>query len=176
MIPGQRTSILSMSVLLSLSMGLAEAKDADFNQPVTIDAGRQLVELADNKVTFSDRVVVKQGSMDVRADKLVVIRSEQGLQSMTAHGTPATYYQVLNNGQPVKAEAREIHYDMKARTITLLKDAKLKQNDNIVTGYRIRYHIDREQMEAESQGGTDRVTTIFLPEQLQDMNDKKAQD
>ncbi|PPL17183.1 lipopolysaccharide transport periplasmic protein LptA [Oceanisphaera arctica] len=164
-----------MGGLLALSLSLAEAKESDFNQPVTIDAGRQLVELVDNKVTFSERVEVKQGTMDVRADKLVVIRNEQGLQSMIAHGTPATYYQILDSGKPVKAEAREIHYDMKARTITLLKEAKLKQNDNIVTGYRIRYHIDKEQMEAESQGGSDRVTTIFLPEQLQDMNKKETQ-
>lgn len=163
--PGQLILILSLGGLLGL--GQAQAKDSDFRQPVTIDAGRQLVELANNKVTFSDRVVVKQGTIDVRADELVVIRNEQGLQSMTARGNPATYQQTLNNGQPVHAEAREIHYDMRARTITLIQDARLKQNDNIVTGYRIRYFIDKEQMEAESQGGQDRVTTIFLPEQVQ---------
>ncbi|MBL1376730.1 lipopolysaccharide transport periplasmic protein LptA [Zobellella iuensis] len=174
--PGQLTSILSISGLLALGLGLAEARESDFRQPVTIDAGRQLVELAENKVTFSDRVVVKQGTIDVRADRVVVIRTEQGLQSMTAHGTPATYQQILDNGQPVHAEAREIHYDMRARTITLLQDAKLQQNDNIVTGYRIRYHIDREQMEAESQGGQDRVTTIFLPEQLQNLDNPQGQD
>ena len=166
--PGQLISILSLGGLLGL--GQVQAKDSDFRQPVTIDAGRQLVELADNKVTFSERVVVKQGSIDVRADELVVIRNEQGLQSMTAKGNPATYRQILNNGKPVQAEAREIHYDMRARTITLIRDAELKQNDNIVTGYRIRYFIDKEQMEAESQGGKDRVTTIFLPEQVQDFD------
>lgn len=171
--PGQLISILSLGGLLGL--GQAAAKESDFRQPVTIDAGRQLVELADNKVTFSDRVVVRQGTIDVRADELVVIRNEQGLQSMTARGAPATYQQTLDNGQPVKAEAREIHFDMRARTITLVQDAKLTQNDNIVTGYRIRYHIDREQMEAESQGGTDRVTTIFLPEQVQQL-DNQGQD
>ncbi|AEY00591.1 lipopolysaccharide transport periplasmic protein LptA [Oceanimonas sp. GK1] len=168
--PGQLISILSLGGLLGL--GQAQARDSDYRQPVTIDAGRQLVELADNKVTFIDQVVVKQGSIDVRADELVVIRNEQGLQSMTAKGSPATYQQVLNNGQPVHAEAREIHYDMRARTITLVQDAKLKQNDNIVTGYRIRYFIDKEQMEAESQGGQDRVTTIFLPEQVQDLDNQ----
>lgn len=173
--PGQRTLLLSIGSLLALSLNLAQAKESDYKQPVTIDAGRQLVELADNKVTFTDNVVVKQGTMDVRASKLVVIRNDKGLQSMTAHGSPATYYQILDSGQPINAEAKQIHYDIKARTITLLKDAKIKQNDNIVTGYRIRYHIDREQMEAESQGGKDRVTTIFLPEQLQNMNDKEAQ-
>ncbi|MFD1006913.1 MULTISPECIES: lipopolysaccharide transport periplasmic protein LptA [Oceanisphaera] len=175
MILGQRTLLLSISGLLALSLNLAHAKESDYSQPVTIDAGRQLVELTDNKVTFTDNVVVKQGTMDVRANKLVVIRNEKGLQSMTAYGSPATYYQILDSGQPIKAEAKQIHYDMKARTMTLLKDAQIKQNDNIVTGYRIRYYIDREQMEAESQGGKDRVTTIFLPEQLQNMNNKEAQ-
>ncbi|MDP5293150.1 lipopolysaccharide transport periplasmic protein LptA [Oceanimonas sp. CHS3-5] len=168
--PGQLISILSLGGLLGL--GQAQAKDSDYRQPVTIDSGRQLVELADNKVTFIDKVVVKQGSIDVRADELVVIRNEQGLQSMTARGNPATYQQTLNDGQPVHAEAREIHYDMRARTITLIRDAQLKQNDNIVTGYRIRYFIDKEQMEAESQGGKDRVTTIFLPEQVQDLDNQ----
>ncbi|PSJ46710.1 lipopolysaccharide transport periplasmic protein LptA [Zobellella endophytica] len=174
--PGQLTSILSIGTLLALGPGLAGAKESDFRQPVAINAGRQLVELADNKVTFSDKVVVKQGTMDVRASELVVIRTEQGLQSMTARGAPATYYQVLDNGQPVRAEAREIHYDIQGRTITLVRDAKLQQNDNIVTGYRIRYHIDRQQMEAESQGEQDRVTTIFLPEQLQNLDNQEPQD
>lgn len=173
--PGQRTLLLSIGGLLAFSLNLAQAKESDYKQPVTIDAGRQLVELADNKVTFTDNVVVKQGTMDVRASKLVVIRNDKGLQSMTAHGSPATYYQILDSGQPINAEAKQIHYDIKARTITLLNDAKIKQNDNIVTGYRIRYHIDREQMEAESQGNSDRVTTIFLPEQLQNMNNEEAQ-
>lgn len=130
------------------------------------------MELAENKVTFTDNVVVKQGSIDVRASELVVIRNEQGLQSMTARGNPATYRQVLNNGKPVQAQAREIRYDMVARTITLIRDAELKQDDNIVTGYRIRYFIDKEQMEAESQGGKDRVTTIFLPEQVQNFDNQ----
>lgn len=174
MILRQPTLLLSLAGLLALGLNVAHAKEADYRQPVTIDAGRQLVELADNKVTFSDNVVVKQGTMDVRASKLVVIRNDKGLQSMTAYGSPATYYQVLDSGQPVKAEAQQITYDLNSRTITLLKNAQLKQNDNIVTGYRIRYHIDREQMEAEGQGGTDRVKTIFLPEQLQNMDNKEA--
>ncbi|MFH7565344.1 MULTISPECIES: lipopolysaccharide transport periplasmic protein LptA [Oceanimonas] len=168
--PGQLTLILSLGGLLGL--GQVQAKDSDYRQPVTIDAGRQLVELAENKVTFTDNVVVKQGSIDVRASELVVIRNEQGLQSMTARGNPATYRQVLNNGKPVQAQAREIRYDMVARTITLIRDAELKQDDNIVTGYRIRYFIDKEQMEAESQGGKDRVTTIFLPEQVQNFDNQ----
>lgn len=174
MIPKQSTLLLSVSSLLALSLSAAHAKQSDYNQPVTIDAGRQLVELADNKVTFTENVVVKQGTLDVRASKLVVIRNEQGLQSMTAYGAPATYYQVLDSGEPIRAQANQINYDIRSRTMTLLNNAQIKQNDNIVTGYRIRYFIDKEQMEAESQGGKDRVTTVFLPEQLQKNNKKEA--
>ncbi|WP_116474426.1 lipopolysaccharide transport periplasmic protein LptA [Zobellella maritima] len=167
---------LSITGLLALSINLAQAKESDFNQQVTIDAGHQLVELSDDKVTFSDKVVVKQGSIDVRADKLVVIRNDDGLQSMIAYGAPATYSQILDNGQPMRAEAREIHYDIKARTITLLQEAKLKQRDNTVSGHRIRYHIDRQQMEAEGQGQQGRVTTVFLPEQVEDLENTGKQD
>lgn len=172
---GQSTRLLSLIGLLACGLNSAQAKESDYNQPVTIDAGRQLVELADNKVTFNDNVVVTQGTMDVRANKLVVTRNEQGLQSMTAYGSPATYYQMLDSGKPIHAQAKQITYNLKNRTITLLTDAELKQNDNIVTGQRIRYYIDREQMEADSQSGKERVKTIFLPEQLQNMNNEEAQ-
>ncbi|MGO1792540.1 MAG: lipopolysaccharide transport periplasmic protein LptA [Oceanisphaera sp.] len=175
MIPKQRILLLSVSSLLALSLNGAHAKESDYNQAVTIDAGRQLVELADNKVTFTDKVVVKQGTLDVRASKLVVIRNDKGLQSMTAYGAPATYYQVLDSGEPIRAQANQINYDITSRTMTLLNNAQIKQNDNIVTGYRIRYFIDKEQMEAESQGGQDRVTTVFLPEKQQKSTKDEAQ-
>lgn len=170
----QPTQLLSLAALLALGISGVQAKEADYKEPVTIDAGNQLVELLNNKVTFTDNVVVKQGTLDVRATKLVVTRNDKGLQTMTAYGSPATYYQVLDSGQPVNAKAKQITYDIKTRTITLLNNAELKQNDNIVTGYRIRYDIDREQMEAQGQGKQGRVKTIFLPEQLQDMNNKEA--
>ncbi|WP_319782470.1 lipopolysaccharide transport periplasmic protein LptA [Oceanisphaera sp. IT1-181] len=174
MILRQPTRLLSLVGLLALGINVANAKESDYKEPVTIDSGSQLVELASNKVTFTDNVVVKQGTLDVRASKLVVTRNDKGLQTMTAYGSPATYYQVLDSGQPVQAKAKQITYDIRTRTITLLKDAELKQNDNIVTGYRIRYYIDKEQMEAEGQGSSGRVKTIFLPEQLQNMNNKEA--
>lgn len=174
MILRQPTRLLSLVGLFALGINVAGAKEADYKEPVTIDSGSQLVELASNKVTFTDKVVVKQGTLDVRASKLVVTRNDKGLQTMTAYGSPATYYQVLDSGQPVQAKAKQITYDIRTRTITLLKDAELKQNDNIVTGYRIRYYIDKEQMEAEGQGSSGRVKTIFLPEQLQNMNNKEA--
>ncbi|ART80812.1 lipopolysaccharide transport periplasmic protein LptA [Oceanisphaera avium] len=174
MILRQPTRLLSFAALLVLSMSTTQAKEADYKEPVTIDAGSQLVELANNKVTFTDNVIVKQGTLDVRAAKLVVTRNDKGLQTMTAYGSPATYYQVLDSGQPVNAQAKQITYDIKTRSITLLNNAQLKQNDNIVTGYRIRYDIDREQMEAQGQGNQGRVKTVFLPEQLQEMNNKEA--
>lgn len=174
MIPKQATRILSLAGLLALGITVVDAKEADYKEPVTIDSGSQLVELANDRVTFTDNVIVKQGTLDVRAAKLVVTRNDQGLQTMTAYGSPATYYQVLDSGQPVNAKAKQITYDIKTRTITLLNNAELKQNDNIVTGYRIRYDIDREQMEAQGQGSTGRVKTVFLPEQLQNMDNKEA--
>ena len=174
MILRQPTRLLSLAGLLALGINVAQAKEADYKEPVTIDSGSQLVELASNKVTFSDNVVVKQGTLDVRASKLIVTRNDKGLETMTAYGSPATYYQVLDSGQPVHAQAKQITYDIKTRTITLLNNAELKQNDNVVTGYRIRYYIDREQMEAQGEGTQGRVKTVFLPEQLQNMNNKEA--
>lgn len=161
---------IAISSLLALLLTLpALAKESDYQQPVEVDSVRQLAELNANRVTFSEDVIITQGSIRIQADKVEVIRhGERGAEEMIAHGQPATFFQILDNGKPVHAQANELRYQLKQRLVTLSRNAEVKQEDSKVSGDLIRYDIEKQQIVAESAGGSSRVKTIFLPQQVGD--------
>jgi lipopolysaccharide export system protein LptA len=166
----QRTlSHISLGLLLLISVS-AHAKESDYQQPVTVDSGSQQAELNDNKVTFTEDVVITQGSIIIHADKVVVLRHAKGNDEMIASGRPATFFQVLDNGKSVNARASELRYQLKDRLVTLTGKAELKQDDNQVNGDVIRYDIQKQQMIAQSNGKGSRVKTIFLPQEINEFN------
>lgn len=168
----QRTSInrVISGILFLVAFSAAQAKESDYQQPVTVDSISQQAELNENKVTFLQDVIITQGSIIIHADKVVVLRHEKGNDEMIATGNPATFYQVLDNGKPVNAEAHELRYQLKNRLVTLTGNAILKQEDNKVNGDIIRYDIQKQQMMAQSTGKGSRVKTIFLPQELEEFN------
>lgn len=155
-------------VFIVLFSCVADAKKNDFAQAIEVHADKQQVEITKNRVTFFNNVVVSQGSIKLKANKLVVSGTgEKGTEVMVATGTPATFHQILESGKPIDAEANEIRYEIKTRTLTLTGNSKLSQEESVVKGHKVQYDIDRQEMIAEGSKGK-KVTTIFLPQQFQE--------
>ncbi|MGY5452063.1 lipopolysaccharide transport periplasmic protein LptA [Agarivorans sp. MS3-6] len=160
-----------MASLLFLSWGVQALED-DFNKQIIVDADRQQVNIKENRVTFYSNVIVTQGSIKMHAAELSVIGSEdKGSEVMIAKGEPATFYQLLDSGKPIEAEANEVRYDLKTQTLTLTQNAQLKQEESLVKGQMIKYSIDKQEMVAQGDENS-RVTTIFLPKQLEEISPK----
>ncbi len=70
-----------------------------------------------------------------------------------------------------EAEANEVRYDLKTQTLTLTQNAQLKQEESLVKGQMIKYSIDKQEMVAQGDENS-RVTTIFLPKQLEEISPK----
>ena len=163
-----RINLLLSLMLVTLSL---QAKQSDYKEKVYVDSVRQQAELADNKVTFFDDVIITQGTIKITASKVEVIRhGDKGAEEMIAYGNPATFYQVMDNEKPVNAEASQINYKLKDKLVTLIGNAQLKQEDSQVNGDVIRYDIQKQQMMAESAKKGSRVKTVFLPEQVQEQS------
>ncbi|MDK7224901.1 LptA/OstA family protein, partial [Proteus mirabilis] len=64
---------LIISTLFSISVPVMALKD-DTQQPIVVNSEKQSLNLEKNITTFTQNVVVKQGSIDIRADKVVVTR------------------------------------------------------------------------------------------------------
>ena len=163
-----RINLLLSLMLVTLSL---QAKQSDYKEKVYVDSVRQQAELADNKVTFFDDVIITQGTIKITASKVEVIRhGDKGAEEMIAYGNPATFYQVMDNEKPVNAEASQINYKLNDKLVTLTGNAQLKQEDSQVNGDVIRYDIQKQQMMAESAKKGSRVKTVFLPEQVQEQS------
>jgi len=144
----------------------------DFKKQIVVDAKRQQVDIKNQRVTFSGQVEVRQGTLKMSSDRLIV--QGKGNEVMIAVGKPATFSQMLEANRPVEARANEIRYEVRSRTLTLSGDAELRQLDSVVTGNTIQYNIEKQQLLAE--GGQDpegRVTTIFMPEQIESLEQKQ---
>ncbi|KLU15883.1 MULTISPECIES: lipopolysaccharide ABC transporter substrate-binding protein LptA [Xenorhabdus] len=162
-----RNSVIA-STLFAVSLPVLALKD-DTKKPITIDSARQSLDLTGNVATFTDNVIVKQGSIDIHADKVVVTRPEGNSDKtvIEAFGNPATFYQLQDDGKPLKGHALKMRYEMDKELVTLMENAYLEQLDSNIKGDKITYLVPTQQMEAFSDKGK-HVTTVLLPAQLQE--------
>lgn len=152
-------------VLLMLLSTAALAKNTDFSQPIEVNADRNEASLKQQMLVYSGNVIVKQGTLLIKADKLTVDRSAgEGKEVFIAVGRPAVYSQVLDGEKPIQASAEEIRYAMATRVLTLTGKAEITQSGSLVRSAKIEYDLVKEQLSAESEEGKERVITIFTSE------------
>lgn len=163
-------AIKSMVFTALLSTSLSSyALKGDTDQPINIDSGSQSLDMNSNVVTFSDNVVITQGSIKVTADKVTIIRQESKKETLEASGSPVTFQQTLDNGKPVNGKGNSVHYDLNSEFLTLVGNAELKQQGSFIKASKITYDVKKQQLKANS-GNKSRVKTILIPNEL---NDKK---
>lgn len=172
-----RRNSLLLALLLAAMPTLA-ARD-DLHQQIVVDAKRQSIDIDKGLVQFEEGVIVRQGSLEIRANLLRVEQKHgKGKEVLIATGNPVKLRQTLDDGRPLEASAREVRYELDSRTVTLNGGAMLKQQDSEVHGEIMRYNLAEGRLQAES-GGEDansRVTAIFAPQQLQQLRDESSSD
>ena len=161
-------AIKSMVFMALLSTSLSSyALKGDTDQPINIDSGSQSLDMNSNVVTFSDNVVITQGSIKVTADKVTIIREEGKKETLEASGSPVTFQQTLDNGKPVNGKGNSVHYDLNSEFLTLVGNAELKQQGSFIKASKITYDVKKQQLKANS-GNKSRVKTILIPNELND--------
>ncbi|AKA38362.1 lipopolysaccharide ABC transporter substrate-binding protein LptA [Yersinia ruckeri] len=160
--------LLIASSLLAASVP-ALALTGDTDQPINITSDKQALDMTGNTATFTDNVIVKQGSIEIKADRMVISRpgGDQSKTVIEGFGNPVTFYQMQDNGKPVKGHGQKLRYEVAKEFVILTGDAYLEQLDSNIKGDKITYLVKEQQMEAFSDKGK-RVTTVLLPSQLQD--------
>jgi len=141
------------------------AKNPDFAQPVSVKANNFGGSLDEKTMVYHGDVTVAQGSLLIKAEKLVIDSSAgKGKEVFIAIGEPAAYSQTLEGGKPIQANANEIRYDFATRVLTLTGKAEINQSGSLVQSAKIQYDLDKQTLKAESDGSQERVSTIFTPE------------
>jgi lipopolysaccharide export system protein LptA len=129
--------------MLFISPVLAEKADKD--QPVHLESDRATVQEANKLATFTGNVVLTQGTLIIRADKMTVKEDANGFQHATAFGNLASFRQKRDGkDEYVEGWSERMEYDSKADKVELFKKARLRRGQDEVYGDYISYDAINE--------------------------------
>lgn len=130
--------LLLFTLLLACSAALAEKGDRE--KPTQVEANRMSADDARRTNVFEGNVVVRRGTITVRADRLVVRQDAEGNQYSTATGNPVRFRQrqdpkpPATEGDWMEGEARRIEIDDRKGTIELFENARVNRGGDEVAG------------------------------------------
>lgn len=160
---------LSHLSLLALTLAASNvyALSSDSEQPVYIDSDSQQLDMKSNQVTFLGDVNLKQGSININADKVIVTRNAVNgeIEEIQGFGKPATFSQLTDDGKTLYGEADDLHYQLIADKLIMTKNAMLSQDGSIIRGSKITYQITSQKLVADSDS-SERVSTVLQPAEV----------
>jgi lipopolysaccharide export system protein LptA len=134
------------------------------NAPIVIDADRMEAFKKEGLVVFTGNVVAKQESSVQNADRMEVYLDDKGerVLRIISTGNVKIVTEDCRTGTAKRAE----YYDDDQKLL-LIGDAKVWQEDNVVTGERMVMYLADDRSEAES-GPQGRVKSVFYPKRDED--------
>ncbi|MDP1674475.1 MAG: lipopolysaccharide transport periplasmic protein LptA [Burkholderiales bacterium] len=149
----------------------AFAEKADREKPINIEADRVTVDDAKQISTFEGRVVLTQGTLVIRGDRMEVRQDSQGFNSGITWGNLA-YFRQKREGHDeiIEGWAERIEYDSRADKLQMFNRASMKKTGgDEVHGNYISYDGNTEFFQvigggakaAESRDG--RVRAVLQP-------------
>lgn len=129
-----------MTINLFSSNAIALSTDRD--QPAEIEADDIEFDFKKGTRVYTNNVLVVQGTLRLKADKVVAIYKEKDLDTATAWGSLARFKQRPDGKEhDVEGWAKKIIVNQKANTLTLIGKASLKQGPDTARGEKIVYNM-----------------------------------
>lgn len=133
-LPARGLRRLGAAGLLALAIGAAQAERADRLKDLVIEsdsARGATLDLTKRASVISGNVIVSQGTMQIRADRLELREQPDGRRLVTASGTPgqmATFRQKRDGvDEHVEASAQRIEYDSGSERVRFVGDARVRR-------------------------------------------------
>jgi lipopolysaccharide export system protein LptA len=131
----------------------------DRGQPVTVDADRLVSDQKQGLVIFTGNVVARHNNSTQYADRMEVYLDEKGDKVMRTVSTGAVRI-ITRDCRTGTAQRAE--YDDAEQRVVLIGDARVWQDENVVTGERITIFLAEDRSMVEGGAGG-RVKSIFYP-------------
>lgn len=138
---------LSSAILCSLLAALflvaapwAQAEKADRNKPINLESDTATVDDAKKVSVYEGNVILTQGTLQIRASKLVVTEDAEGFQLGVAYGIPASFRQKREGyDEFIEGYGLRIEYDQKKDLVQLFNQARMKRGLDEAHGNYISY-------------------------------------
>ena len=134
-----RKRLLAVLLICSVLCPPASAEKADKDKPTNIEADRMSSDDARRMSIFEGNVVLTNGTMVVRADRIVVRQDADGFQFATAYGKPVRFRQKGDakggkEGIWTEGEALRIEVDGRNERVELFERARVTRGEDVVNG------------------------------------------
>lgn len=148
-------------LLAAAALPLAHAEKADRGKPLTIEADQPgTLDLVKQVVVFNGNVVVAQGTMAIRAERVEVRERADGHRNATALGSggkPASFKQKRDGvDETIEGVAERIEYDSRGDVVRFAGNAQVRRlrggtPADVISGAVITYDSGNETFSV--QGG-----------------------
>ncbi|NOX76334.1 MAG: lipopolysaccharide transport periplasmic protein LptA [Gammaproteobacteria bacterium] len=152
----KNTSGLLLWACLWLGTNTWAAEDPrgeDIQQPVTIEADSAEISERLGQSTYTGNVLLRQGGIELRADRITVFAEQGELRRITASGEPLRFQQLREAEGDVRGSSQRLEYDAISKRLLLLEDARLSQGENRFSGNRIEYDPETRRVLASGRNG-----------------------
>ncbi|PYM79871.1 MAG: lipopolysaccharide transport periplasmic protein LptA [Candidatus Rokuibacteriota bacterium] len=135
-----------------------QTKD-DRTQPVTVDADKMERFGKEGLVVFTGNVVARQNNSVQYADRMEVYLDESGDRIVRTVSTGAV--RIITRDCRTGTARRAEYYDLEQRVV-LLGNARVWQEDNVVSGETITIFLSQDRSVVQG-GRQERVKAVFYP-------------
>jgi len=139
-------------LLAALAAGAA-AEKADRDKPVNLEADRVTIDDSKKIAVFEGNVVLTQGTLQIRGDRMEVRQDKEGFRQGTTWGSPAHFRQKREGfDEYIEGWAERIEYDGRAESVQMFNRAQLKRGQDEVRGNYISYDSRSEFFQVTGAG------------------------
>ncbi|MDH3715985.1 MAG: lipopolysaccharide transport periplasmic protein LptA [Gammaproteobacteria bacterium] len=138
---------------------------ADRSEVAEIRADRVTIDQQQQVSRYFGHVEFSQGSVWMTGDEVILATRDGELRLIDIRGTPATYREIDDAGQQMRARAEEIFYDTDAGLIRLQGNAHLCRGGEYFRSAYIEYNTQTRAVNAGKPGATEseRVRITLRP-------------
>jgi len=160
-----------VACLLAASASTVFAERADREKQIVVAGDRAVADDAQKTLVFDGNVVITQGTMRMTASKVTVREDKDKHQYYVANGAPVTFRQKRDNvDEWIEGQADRAEFDDRNDVLKLFNRARVKRNNDELTGEFITYDMRRDVAEVTgapagtvAPNNTGRVKVIISP-------------
>jgi len=117
-----------------------QALEGDIKKPIEVEADSVEIDDASGKSTYKGNVILTQGSIRMKADRVTVIQHEKKSDMIKAVGRPVTLTQKSRKGKKaIKGRSQRMEYSVDSDILYLIGNATLEQGKDTFKSDRIAY-------------------------------------
>jgi lipopolysaccharide export system protein LptA len=162
-----------LAALAALAMvPSASAEKADRDKPINFSGDTGDANLQARGGTLSGNVIITQGTLTLRADRIVFRQNADNSLSATAFGNPVAIRQKRDGVEEYyEGYAQRVEYDGAKDLVELFDNALLKRGQDEIRSNYVSYNVAAERFKAEGRAGATpdpagpgaRVRGVFQP-------------